>query len=89
MHKPLFPPVLEDWLPSAFPRLPLPYWMTHSPSLPEGVSRGQALGVIQAVWGRKLAEGMAKRGGLTPGTSAWETFVDNMSQAVSAGLLGS
>ena len=63
------------------------YFGYHYQQLPPGITEAQAFGVIKETWGRKLAEGIARESGLTPGSEAWNTFVENWSNKVTAGML--
>lgn len=89
MHLPHFPPKIEEWFPGEiFRELPLPRWLIRSPELPPGVTYEQAVSVIAGgAWARGLAEGIARRGGLTPDTPEWRKFVDTFSRAVAEGML--
>jgi len=42
--------------------------------------------IAQTSWARGIAEGLARRGGLKPGTKAYKTFVENLARAVARGL---
>ena len=87
MHIPAFPPRLEEWEPGQpLKEPPLPRW-TLNP-LPPGVTREQAAEVVGATpWARRLAEGQARKGGLRPGTRAYEGFVKEYAQAVATGMV--
>jgi hypothetical protein len=53
--------------------------------LPPGVTREEAKEVVKSAWGRKLAEGIADRAGMTGPER--ERFIENWSDVVSEGLL--
>jgi len=63
------------------------YFGYHYQQLPPGISEDQAFSVIKETWGKKLAEGIARESGLTPGSAAWNTFVENWSNKVTSGML--
>jgi hypothetical protein len=63
------------------------YFGYHYQQLPPGISTDQAFSVIKETWGKKLAEGIARESGLTPGSEAWNTFVENWSNKVTSGML--
>jgi len=63
------------------------YFGYHYQQLPPGITEAQAFGVIKETWGKKLAEGIARESGLTPGSEAWNTFVENWSNKVTSGML--
>jgi len=56
--------------------------------LPPGITPEQAAEVVGATpWARRLAEGQARKGGLQPGTRAYERFVQEYARAVAEGLV--
>jgi len=54
-------------------------------ALPPGVSREDAIKVVQESWGKKVAAGIADRAGLT-GTER-DHFIESWSRVVAEGLL--
>jgi hypothetical protein len=58
--------------------------------LPPGITEEDLIDIVsKSKWARDLAIGIATRGGLKPGTKAYETFVDTFSKAVATGWVRS
>jgi len=56
--------------------------------LPEGVTREEAIEIIAATpWAERAARGMARLGGLMPGTPEFESFVRHYRSAVARGMV--
>ncbi|MDP2952603.1 MAG: hypothetical protein Q8O76_04735 [Chloroflexota bacterium] len=90
-HRPAFPPRLdEDLRPGNLfeGEPPLPVFLLHSPDLPKGVSRKQAIDVVlRTPWAQKLAKGLAEAGGLKPSDASYQGFVDTFALKVATSLV--
>lgn len=91
MHRPAFPPRLDqDLRPGNLfeGEPPLPVFLIHSPDLPKGMSRKQAIDLVQRTpWAQNLAKGLAEAGGLKSGDAAYQKFVDTLSTKVATSLV--
>jgi len=69
----------------------MPKWpWVHNPGnpLPEGVSKEEAIEIIAATpWAERAARGMARLGGLTPGTPEYNMFIEHYRKAVAKGMV--